>query len=288
MKKKIISLMMVMTMTCGLFAGCGSDKASNDAAADAGTESSSDTASDSSSDDLLSTIKERGYITVAMEGTWAPWTYHDEDDNLVGFDVEVAKAVADELGVDVQYQEGEWDGLLAGVQSGRYDIMVNGVGYTEERAQAYTFSDPYCYNKTALIVRGDNEDIKSLEDLKGKTTCNSANSTYQLIAEEYGANVLDVETLDGTLEMVLAGTDRADATLNAEASFLDYMNAHPDANLKIVDYYPESEKVCIIMPKGDSSDSLKEAINSAIEKLRADGTLSELSNKYFGGDITAE
>lgn len=288
MKKKIISLMMVMTMTCGLFAGCGSDKASNDAAADAGIESSSDTASDSSSDDLLSTIKERGYITVAMEGTWAPWTYHDEDDNLVGFDVEVAKAVADELGVDVQYQEGEWDGLLAGVQSGRYDIMVNGVGYTEERAQAYTFSDPYCYNKTALIVRGDNEDIKSLEDLKGKTTCNSANSTYQLIAEEYGANVLDVETLDGTLEMVLAGTDRADATLNAEASFLDYMNAHPDANLKIVDYYPESEKVCIIMPKGDSSDSLKEAINSAIEKLRADGTLSELSNKYFGGDITAE
>mgnify|MGYP004635849425 FL=1 len=288
MKKKIISLMVVMTMTCGLFAGCGSDKASNDAAANAGTESSSDTASDSSSDDLLSTIKERGYITVAMEGTWAPWTYHDEDDNLVGFDVEVAKAVADELGVDVQYQEGEWDGLLAGVQSGRYDIMVNGVGYTEERAQAYTFSDPYCYNKTALIVRGDNEDIKSLEDLKGKTTCNSANSTYQLIAEEYGANVLDVETLDGTLEMVLAGTDRADATLNAEASFLDYMNAHPDANLKIVDYYPESEKVCIIMPKGDSSDSLKEAINSAIEKLRADGTLSELSNKYFGGDIIAE
>lgn len=288
MRKKIISLMMVMTMACGLFAGCGSEKASNDAAANAGTESSGDTASDSSSDDLLSTIKERGYITVAMEGTWAPWTYHDEDDNLVGFDVEVAKAVADELGVDVQYQEGEWDGLLAGVQSGRYDIMVNGVGYTEERAQAYTFSDPYCYNKTALIVRGDNEDIKSLEDLKGKTTCNSANSTYQLIAEEYGANVLDVETLDGTLEMVLAGTDRADATLNAEASFLDYMNAHPDANLKIVDYYPESEKVCIIMPKGDSSDSLKEAINSAIEKLRADGTLSELSNKYFGGDITAE
>lgn len=284
MRKKIINLMIVMTMTCGLFAGCGSDKASNDA----GTESSSDTASDSSSDDLLSAIKERGYITVAMEGTWAPWTYHDEDDNLVGFDVEVAKAVADELGVDVQYQEGEWDGLLAGVQSGRYDIMVNGVGYTEERAQAYTFSDPYCYNKTALIVRGDNEDIKSLEDLKGKTTCNSANSTYQLIAEEYGANVLDVETLDGTLEMVLAGTDRADATLNAEASFLDYMNAHPDANLKIVDYYPESEKVCIIMQKGDSSDSLKEAINSAIEKLRADGTLSELSNKYFGGDITAE
>lgn len=284
MREKIISLMIVMTMTCGLFAGCGSDKASNDA----GTESSSDTASGSSSDDLLSAIKERGYITVAMEGTWAPWTYHDEDDNLVGFDVEVAKAVADELGVDVQYQEGEWDGLLAGVQSGRYDIMVNGVGYTEERAQAYTFSDPYCYNKTALIVRGDNEDIKSLEDLKGKTTCNSANSTYQLIAEEYGANVLDVETLDGTLEMVLAGTDRADATLNAEASFLDYMNAHPDANLKIVDYYPESEKVCIIMQKGDSSDSLKEAINSAIEKLRADGTLSELSNKYFGGDITAE
>ena len=266
MKKKFLSMMLVLTTALSFCAGCTST---------------------GSKKDLLSDIKERGYITVAMEGTWAPWTYHDEEGTLTGFDVEVAAAVADKLGVSVQYEEGEWDGLLAGVQSGRYDIMVNGVGYTEERAKAYNFSDPYCFNKTALIVRGDNEEIKSLEDLNGKTTCNSANSTYQLTAEEYGATVLDVETLDGTLEMVLAGTDRADATLNAEVSFLDYMSEHPDANLKIVAYAPDVEKVCIIMPK-ENTDELRNAINNAIDELRADGTLKALSEKYFGGDITSE
>lgn len=297
MQKKVISLFMVMIMGCSLFAGCGNGKADESAANTDGTENvgnagetgdAGENGDVGETGDLLSEIQNRGYITVAMEGTWAPWTYHDEEGELVGFDVEVAAAVAEELGVEVRYEEGEWDGLLAGVESGRYDIMVNGVGYTEERAQAYDFSEPYCYNKTALIVRSDNDEISSLEDLEGKTTCNSANSTYQFIAEEYGATVLDVETLDGTLEMVLAGPERADATLNAEASFLDYMKEHPDAELKIVDYYSELENVCIIMQKGESSDSLREAINGAIDKLREDGTLTELSNKYFGGDITKE
>ena len=295
MQKKVISLFMVMIMGCSLFAGCGNGKADESAANTDGTENvgnagetgdAGENGNVGETGDLLSEIQNRGYITVAMEGTWAPWTYHDEEGELVGFDVEVAAAVAEELGVEVRYEEGEWDGLLAGVESGRYDIMVNGVGYTEERAQAYDFSEPYCYNKTALIVRSDNDEISSLEDLEGKTTCNSANSTYQFIAEEYGATGLDVETLDGTLEMVLAGPERADATLNAEASFLDYMKEHPDAELKIVDYYSELENVCIIVPKGESSDSLREAINGAIDKLREDGTLTELSNKYFGGDIT--
>ena len=295
MQKKVISLFMVMIMGCSLFAGCGNGKADESVANTDGTENVGNAGETGDvgengdvgeTGDLLSEIQNRGYITVAMEGTWAPWTYHDEEGELVGFDVEVAAAVAEELGVEVRYEEGEWDGLLAGVESGRYDIMVNGVGYTEERAQAYDFSEPYCYNKTALIVRSDNDEISSLEDLEGKTTCNSANSTYQFIAEEYGATALDVETLDGTLEMVLAGPERADATLNAEASFLDYMKEHPDAELKIVDYYSELENVCIIMQKGESSDSLREAINGAIDKLREDGTLTELSNKYFGGDIT--
>lgn len=263
MKKKLIAILLVAAMILTVFSGCGK------------------------TNDLLATVKEKGVITVAMEGTWAPWTYHDESGELVGFDVEVAKAIAAKLGVEVKFEEGEWDGLLAGVESGRYDIMVNGVGYTEDRAQAYNFSKPYCFNKTALIVRSDNEDIKSVADLKGKTTCNSANSTYQLIAEAAGAKVLDVETLDGTLEMVLAGPERADATLNAEVSFFDYMAQHPNAALKIAAYADEIEQVCIIMPK-NGTDSLRDAINKAIDELRADGTLAAISTKYFGGNITDE
>ena len=113
-----------------------------------------------------------------MEGTWAPWTYHDEDDNLVGYDVEVAQQIAEKLGVKATFVEGEWDGLLAGIDSGRYDIMVNGVDITEERAEKYSFSDPYAYNRTAVIVNSANDEIQSMEDLDGKSTANTISSTY--------------------------------------------------------------------------------------------------------------
>ena len=103
--------------------------------------------------DLLSQIKEKGEIVVAMEGTWAPWTYHDEQDNLVGYDVEVAQLIAEKLGVKATFVEGEWDGLLAGLDAGRYDIMVNGVDITEERQLKYDFSTPYAHNRTAVIVK---------------------------------------------------------------------------------------------------------------------------------------
>ena len=234
--------------------------------------------------DLLAKILEKGTVTIAMEGNWAPWTFEDEDGNLVGFEVEVSSAVAEKLGVKAEYVTGEWDGLLAGVQAGRYDLMANGVGYTEERAQAYYYSDFYAFNRTVLVVRSDNDDIRSMEDLKGKTTCNSANSTYQLIAEKYGATVKDVESLDGTIEELLAG--RVDATLNAEVSINDYLKEQPDANLRIAAYDDDVECVGMIMPYGESSKSLQEAINKALDELREDGTLKEISEKYFGMDIT--
>lgn len=275
MKKRIAEILVASVMMATLLTGCGSQKTDQ-------TGTTQKTAE--STENLLDTVKERGKITVAMEGTWAPWTYVDESGTLTGFDVDVAAAVAKKLGVEVEYITGEWDGLLAGVQVGRYDIMVNGVGYTEDRAQAYTFSEPYAFNKTALVVRGDNEEITCLEDLNGKKTCNSANSTYQLAAEEFGATVEDVETLDGTMEMVLSG--RADATLNAEVSVFDYLSQQPDANIKIVDYLDDVEQVCIIMPKGEASTTLQEAINQALKELRDDGTLANLSMKYFNGDIS--
>lgn len=236
--------------------------------------------------DLLAQIKDQGTITVAMEGNWAPWTYEDAAGNLTGFEVDVATAVAGKLGVKPEFVTGEWDGLLAGVQGGRYDLMANGVGFTEERAKAYYFSDFYAFNRTALVVRGDNESIRSLEDLKGKTTCNSANSTYQLLAESYGATVKDVETLDGTIEELLAG--RVDATLNAEVSINDYMKEKPDADIQIVAFDADVEQVGMIMPYGEKSASLRDAINQALSELRAEGKLAEISNKYFGMDITNE
>lgn len=236
--------------------------------------------------DLLAQIRERGEIVVAMEGTWAPWTYHDENDQLVGYDVEVAQNIAEKLGVSVNFAEGEWDGLLAGLDSGRYDIMVNGVDIDEARSEKYDFSTPYAYNRTAVIVSGGNDSIQSMEDLNGKSTANTLNSTYANVAESYGAEVTGVDDFIQTIELLNSG--RIDATLNAEVSYYDYMAQHPDANIKIACIDPASTQVAIPMRKGQESASLVAAINDALAEMAEDGTLTELSMKCFGTDISKE
>ena len=237
-----------------------------------------------SADDLLAQIKERGNIVVAMEGTWAPWTYHDDNNDLVGYDVEVAQNIAEKLGVEVEFVEGEWDGLLAGLDAGRYDIMVNGVGVTDERAEKYNFSTPYAYNKTAVIVRGDYDEISSMEDLKGKKTANTISSTYAAQAEVYGATVTPVDDLNQTIELLLS--KRIDATLNAEVVFNDYKKEHPEADVKIATYSDQVEEIAIPIRKGDDTVTLLEAVNDALDEMAKDGTLTELSEKYFGMDIS--
>lgn len=236
--------------------------------------------------DLLTQIQERGEIVVAMEGTWAPWTYHDESDQLVGYDVEVAQNIAQRLGVSVSFAEGEWDGLLAGLDSGRYDIMVNGVDIDEARSEKYDFSAPYAYNRTAVIVSGENDSIQSMEDLDGKSTANTLNSTYANVAESYGAEVTGVDDFIQTIELLNSG--RIDATLNAEVSYYDYMAQHPDASIKIACIDPATTQVAIPMRKGEESAALVAAINDALAEMAEDGTLTELSMKYFGTDISKD
>lgn len=221
--KKLLALLLALCLTLAL-AACGGEGGS------ANSETAG-SASGGAEGDLLAQIQEKGEITVAMEGTWAPWTFHDEDDNLVGYDVEVSQKIGEKLGVKVNFIEGEWDGLLAGLDSGRYDLMVNGVSVDEERKEKYDFSIPYAANRTAVIVKNENEDIKSMEDLEGKHTANTLNSTYAKIAEAHGAEVTGVDDLNQTFELLFSG--RIDATLNDEVAYYDYMKNHPDADIKL-------------------------------------------------------
>ena len=261
--KKIISVLLAVIMLAALLTVCASAE---------------------KEDDLLAKIQERGTIIVGLEGDWAPWSFVDENDELMGFDVEVARAIAQKLGVEADIVPGEWDGLFAGMDAGRYDIVVNGVEVTPERTEKYDFADPYAYIRTALIVRGDNETIKTFTDLKGKKTANSIASTYMNLAEDYGAACYGVDTLDETITMVLQG--RVDATLNAIVSYTDYMAQHPDANLKVVATTEDASNVAIPMRKAAETASLLEAINKAIAELHEEGVISELSMKYFGEDIS--
>ena len=272
MKKNRITALLLSLVLLGtaVLTGCSSQ--------------SNNQATAAASGDLLAQIQEKGEIVITMEGTWAPWTYHDENDELVGYDVEVGKAIAEKLGVTATFVEGEWDGLLAGLDAGRYDIMVNGVGITPERQEKYDFTTPYAYNRTAVIVRGDYDEIHSMEDLNGKKTANTISSTYAEQAEAYGATVTGVDDLNQTIELLLAG--RIDATLNAEVVFVDYQKAHPEANIKIAAYSDDVEQVAIPVRKSADTATLLAAINQALAELDADGTLSALSVKYFGTDIS--
>lgn len=281
MKRRTFISMMSVMVAAGVLTLSGCSSSSTSTAASAGASSAAGSAADQ-----LAAIQASGKLIVALEGAWQPWSYHDESDTLVGYDVEVSRAIAEKLGVEPEYVESDWDSLFAGLDAGRFDMVCNGVEVTDERALTYDFTTPYGYIHTALAVRKDNNEIKTFEDLKGKTTANSLASTYMELAESYGATVQGIDTLEETIQLLTAG--RIDATLNADVSFYDYLNVHPDADFKLVAQTEDASHVAIPLRKGDNSATLLEAVNNAIDELRADGTLKELSEKYFGQDISSE
>lgn len=240
----------------------------------------------SSSDDHLARIKDAGEITVGLEGDWQPFSYHDSDDKLVGYDVEVAKNIADKLGVKANIVEGPWDGLLTGLSTGTYDIVVNGVDITDDRKKTFDFSDPYAYDHTVLVTRTDNTDIHSFEDLKGKTTANSIGSTYEAIGEQYGATVEGVDDLTKCMDLV--ENKSVDAMVNAQTSVQDYLKTTGKTDLEIRAVMDDATPYAIPLKKGKDNDSLRKAINDALKEMREDGTLAKLSDKYFGADLTNE
>lgn len=230
----------------------------------------------------LDQIKQDGVLRIGTEGTYAPFTYHDESNKLVGFDVEIGEQIAKQLGVKAEFVEGPWDGLIAGIDANRYDVVINQVGITDERKAKYDFSEPYIASKAALVVRGDNEDIKSFEDLEGKKAAQTLTSNFGKLAQKYGAEVVPTEGFDQSIALVVQG--RADATINDSLSFFDFKKHQPDANVKIVASEAKADFSGVLLAKG--KPELLAAINKALDTIKADGTYAEISQKYFGEDVS--
>jgi cystine transport system substrate-binding protein len=230
----------------------------------------------------LDQVKQAGVLRIGTEGTYAPFSYHDKSGALVGFDVEIAEQVAKHIGVKPQFVEGQWDGLIAGIDAKRYDVVVNEVGITPARQAKYDFSEPYIASKAALIVRADDDSIKSFADLKGKKSAQTITSNFGQLAEKSGATLVPTEGFDQSIALVLQ--HRADATINDSLSFLDFKKHKPDAPVKIAATQANADFSGILLAK--DKPQLLAAINSALETIKKDGTYAAISQKYFGADVS--
>ena len=273
MKTSRLALVGIVAATAIALSGCQSASAPD-----------SSGGADSGADTSLSDVQDSGKLVVGTEGTYRPFTFHDASGDLTGYDVEIVTAVAEKLGVEPEFQETQWDAIFAGLDAGRFDIIANQVSINDEREAKYELSEPYTVSPGVVIVAKDTSDIDSLASLSGKTTAQSLSSNWYDLAKENGAKVESVEGWAQAIALLEQG--RVDATLNDKLTFLDYKatDAAGAAGLKIAAETDDPSRNAFVVKKRESA--LISAVDDALDELRADGTLTEISKKYFGEDVT--
>lgn len=273
MMKKLWFTLFVITTIIFSLAACGT---SNE------TEGQKENADTTEGENLYEKIKEEGVILVGTEGTYPPFTFHDENGELTGYDVEVAKEVTKRLGLEVEFKETQWDAMFAGLNSKRFDMIANQVGIKPDRVEKYDFSFPYTVSTAVVVVHKDNNDIQSFEELNGKKAAQSLTSNYGKLAKSNGAELVGVEGFNQAIELITS--KRVDATINDKLSVLDYKKQKPDAPIKIVAESDNASESAFMFRKGN--EELVEAVNEVLEEMKQDGTLTKLSEKWFGEDVS--
>ncbi|WP_374953606.1 amino acid ABC transporter substrate-binding protein [Rathayibacter sp. AY1C5] len=264
-----------------VLAGCA--PASTD---DVVSGSSGEGTASASSGLTLAEVEESGKLTIGTEGTYPPFSFHADGGTgaLTGYDVDVITAVAEKLGVEPDFQETQWDAMFAGLDGARFDVIANQVSINDEREAKYDFSEPYSVSPGVVIVPSSDTSITDLAGLSGKTTAQSLSSNWYTVAQENGAEVEGVEGWAQAIALVEQG--RVDATVNDRLTWLDWSTTYPDqaAGLKVAVTTDDTSESAFTFPKG--SDDLVEAVDSALDELREDGTLASISERYFGADVS--
>ena len=234
--------------------------------------------------DLLATVKARGTLKVALEGTYPPFNYKDQKTGqLAGYDVDVARLLATRLGVKVEFVSSEWASILAGLSANKYDVIVSQVGINPKREQAFDFSTPYIYSMPQLIVRKDEKaTYTSLADLKGKKLGVGQGSVYEQQARAVpGIDVRSYAAAPDTMSDLASG--RIDAALN-DSLMSAYLLKISRLPIKAGARVGAVERMGIPFHKGNPE--FKAALNKALADAAADGSLKAISVKWFGIDVS--
>ncbi|MGN7763739.1 amino acid ABC transporter substrate-binding protein [Paenibacillus sp. 22594] len=282
MKKLNLTILLLLTVV--LLAACGNNN-NNAGGKNSAAESSAaptEGAAAPAEQNSLEAIKASGKLRIGTEGTYAPFTFHDASGKLTGFDVEIAEEVAKRLGVKAEFFETQWDGIFAGMDAKRFDVIFNEVSITDERKVKYDFSEPYIVSKAVLIVGEKNEDIKTFADLKGKKAGQSMTSNLSDIARENGAEIVSTDGFNQAIDLLTSG--RIDATVNDGLSYLDLKKQKPDVKIKVVDEIAEGSQSAAVFLKGN--DELVAAVSEALAAMKSDGSYLKISEKYFGADVS--
>ena len=227
------------------------------------------------------TIKD-GVLTVATEGTYAPFTFYNDKNELVGYDVDIARAVAQKLNLKVEFLTAPWDAMLAAFDAGKADVVFNQVSITDERKKKYDYAEPYTVVHGAIITHKDNDDIKSFDDLKGKKNADSATSNWAKVAARYGAQNVTVDSFSKSMELLVS--KRVDTVVRDNIVFYDFIKQRPGAPVKIAAEGSDTDYTAPIVQKGNTE--LADQISKAIEELKNEGKLAEISIRYFGKDVS--
>lgn len=225
-------------------------------------------------------VEERGRLIVATSGTLFPASYYNDKNELTGYDVEVAKEVANRLKLDIEFQEYNVDGMLASVEKGMTDLVANDFGMSEERSKKFALSIPIKYSFDSMIVRKeDNSGIASLEDLKGKKAAGEATTGYMKLAEKMGAELVSYDNATNDQYLTDVANGRTDVILNDY--YLQKMSvaALPDIPVKILeDVYFNPSSSGFFYPK--QNVALREKIDTVLEEMQAEGSLKKLSETF--------
>lgn len=255
MKKKSMALVILLVVAVLFFASCSSASGSD-------------------------------VLTIGVDDSYPPMEYRDENNELVGFDVAMATALGEKLGMEVEFISTAWDGIFQGLETENYDVIISSVSITPARMETFLFSEPYLANGQVIVVKPGDKSVTKPEDLDGKSVGvqigTTADTAVQKYMETLDINLIKYDEIIQTFTAMSAGY--VDYIVVDYPVAIEYVSKDP-ANFEISTAQLTNEPIGVCIRKDDVE--LKEKIDTALEELRSDGTLKEISEEWLGADYTS-